>query len=155
MAVTGLYDAGPLIIARIAAKDTGAAFTTIESASILANSGEIKTLLPACLVMPGAVEPETRDNFHGLFDVTSTWHVSIIVPHIVDPDGVITTESTANSLTKIVIEALHQYRLSSDFPRYIKFVGADAYVYEIGYVEIPLYFETNVRLNFSDDANSG
>lgn len=152
MAITGVYDAEPLILARINAQDTGNAFTTISSASVLANTGDIKPLMPACLVMPGAVEGEVRENFHGPVDETQLWQISVIVPHIIDPSGSVTTASAAGSLIKIVIEALHQYRLSADFPRLLKYIGRDAPIYEQGWAEFPLYFQLNLRLSLASDS---
>jgi len=152
MAITGVYDAEPLILARINAADTGDAFTTISSASVLANAGDITPLMPACLVMPGAVEGEVRENFHGPFDETQLWQVSVIVPHIKDPDGSVTTASAAGTLIKMVIEALHQYRLSADFPRLLKYAGREAPIYEQGWAEFPLFFSLSLRMTLASDS---
>ena len=132
---TDLFDAQPLIIARLNAAMLG--FKTVGGPGIIAGIQDIGPFLPACLVFPGDAIRDGAQNWSEI----QTWWTEIIVAHENDPATTLKTEAIAGTFCWQVKTSLHGWVPSAGFNSPLKYSDRPDPIYNAGDASFPLRFE--------------
>lgn len=141
--MTGLFDAGPQIVARIQERVSG--LTTVALASSLAAVQDVAPLCPAVFVEPdGADIQSLSEDEYALSVEHQQWRIVVCVTPLTD--GTETPEGLAGPYLMSIYQALQGWRPLPELGRLRYALREKAYL-EIGYGEFPVIYKTPVPVS--------